>query len=150
MSDDLNQLETWIGDLYARLDAKHMSRVNRTVGTTLRRSQAQRIIAQQNPDGSQYAPRSNRRLRTKKGTIRRRKMFSRIRLNKYFINASNANEVTVGFRGRNAVIAAVHQYGESTKNFGRMIRMPKRELLGLTDQEIETIRDIYLSLLSGK
>lgn len=150
MSDDLKQLETWIGDLYARLDSKNMSRVNRTVGTALRRSQSQRIAAQQNPDGSQYTPRSNRRFRSKKGGIRRRKMFSRLRLAKYFVNASTSNEITVGFRGRNAMIAAVHQYGESTESFGRMVSMPQRVLLGLTDQEINDIRDIYLSLLSGK
>lgn len=146
MSNDLTQLEQWIGDLYSRLDTKNMSRVNRSVATHLRRSQSQRIAAQQNPDGSQYIPRSTR-TRTKKGAIRRRKMFSRIRLAKHFINSSNANEVSIGFRGRNAMIATVHQFGETAESFGRMIRMPKRELLGLTEAEINELREIYLALL---
>lgn len=144
---DLQELDTWLSALLSRLDDKHISQVNKSVGTFLRRSQSLRIAAQENPDGSKYAARS--KFRSRAGRIRRRKMFSKLRMVKHLKNISDANSITVGFRGRSSMVASVHQYGEDSVSYGRQISMPQRRLLGLTDAELDDIREIYLGVLTG-
>jgi phage virion morphogenesis protein len=79
------------------------------VATYLRRSQAERIAAQRNPDGSPYEPRKPR-LRNKKGAIRRT-MFEKLRQAKRLRKTATAQSATVTIGGRSARIARVHQYG---------------------------------------
>lgn len=151
MDNDLQVIEQWIGDLLARLDSKEQARVNRAVGIELRRSQAQRIANQQNPDGSAYEPRKRfKNLRGKKGAIRRKGMFTKLRTQKYLKGTSTASEISVGFRGRAAIIALEHQYGMDSRYKNQTFKMPVRKLLGLTQAELEQIRDAFLTQLAGK
>lgn len=151
MDNDLQLIEQWIGDLLARLDSRERAKVNRAVGVVLRRSQAQRIASQQNPDGSAYEPRKqSKNFRGKKGKIRRKGMFTKLRTQKYLKATSTASEISVGFRARGAVIALVHQYGKESKNKNTTFKMPMRKLLGLTEEELEQISNAFLSQLAGK
>lgn len=151
MDNDLQLIEQWIGDLLARLDSREQAKVNRAVGVVLRRSQAQRIASQQNPDGSAYEPRKqSKNFRGKKGKIRRKGMFTKLRTQKYLKATSTASEISVGFRARGAVIALVHQYGKESKNKNTTFKMPMRKLLGLTEEELEQISNAFLSQLAGK
>ena len=61
MSDDLRALETWAGALLAKLQPAQRRAINHQVAIDLRRSQAQRIKAQQGPDGAAYPPRKRRK-----------------------------------------------------------------------------------------
>ena len=119
------------------------------MGTELRRSQAQRIAAQENPDGSKYSPRSKKNFRGKQGGIRRKAMFSRLRTTKHLINQSNNSEISVGFRARSAMIAVVHQYGLKAESFGSSFTMPKRQLLGFKQSELDDIKDAFIQFLAG-
>lgn len=151
MDNDLQAIEQWIGDLLARLDSKEQVRVNRAVGIALRRSQAQRIASQQNPDGSAYEPRKqSKNFRDKKGKIRRKGMFTKLRTQKYLKATSTASEISVGFRGRAAVIALVHQYAKDSRYKNTTFKMPMRKLLGLTEEELEQISNAFLNQLAGK
>ncbi len=151
MDNDLQVIEQWIGDLLARLDSKEQARVNRAVGIALRRSQAQRIASQQNPDGSAYEPRKqSKNFRGKKGKIRRKGMFTKLRTQKYLKATSTASEISVGFRGRAAVIALVHQYAKDSRYKNTTFKMPMRKLLGLTEEELEQISNAFLNQLAGK
>lgn len=90
----------------------------------LRRSQAQRIKAQQGPDGAAYPPRKKRKeLKGKKGQIKRQKaaIFAKIRTTKFLNGKATGNHVEVGFVGRVARIARVHQFREKERisNTGR-------------------------------
>ncbi|MGX1020896.1 phage virion morphogenesis protein [Pseudomonas sp. Y3 TE3536] len=49
---DLNALEEWIDTLLQHLKPSERTKLTRSVGQQLRRSQQQRIIAQRNPNGS--------------------------------------------------------------------------------------------------
>ncbi|QDQ87656.1 phage virion morphogenesis protein [Alcaligenaceae bacterium SJ-26] len=150
MLDDFRALDDWLAGLLANIEPAARRRVNRLVAADLRRSQSQRIARQQNPDGSRYQPRrTDKRMRSKAGAVRRRAMFARLRTNRYLKSWSSADAADVGFRGRAAMIAAVHQAGDDVTENGQTFRMPKRELLGFTEQELEQLADLYLRHLAG-
>ncbi|MNE73658.1 Phage virion morphogenesis family protein [compost metagenome] len=123
----------------------------RTIAQQLRRSQQQRVTAQRNPDGSQYAPRKQRDLRGKQGRIQRKlKMFRKLRTASYLKARGDSNLVSVGFAGRIARIARVHQYGlkDRAERGAKDVRYDQREVLGFTDAELELIRDTLLAHLT--
>lgn len=149
MSNDLSTLETWAGALLAKLQPAHRNAVNRKVAQDLRRSQAQRIAAQRDPDGAGYTPRKQRKdLRGKKGRIKRQRaaMFDKLRLQKHLKIKPDASQIAIGFFGRVARIARVHQYGLSDRvaDKGPQYQYPARQLLGFSEADRELIRDSLL------
>ncbi|HWX03206.1 phage virion morphogenesis protein [Collimonas sp.] len=113
----------------------------------LRRSQAQRIASQQAPDGTPYAARKQRKnLRGKKGRIKRQKaaMFQKIRTQKNLKIEQDENQLSVGFFGRVARIARVHQEGLTDKvaKKGPAYHYPARPLLGFSAADQVLIRDL--------
>lgn len=148
MSEDLQALETWAAPLLQRLQPAERGRLSRAIGTTLRRSQQRRIAAQKNPDGSTYVPRRKQAAgRERAGRIKRAAMFRKLRQAKHLRIRANPHQVSVGFFGRAARIARVHQEGltDAVSKNGRRITYEKRQLLGLTPAETERIKDIVLN-----
>lgn len=151
MASNLEALETWAAVLLARLEPGERSKLARTIGQELRRSQQKRVMAQENPDGSRYAPRKKRDLRGKQGRIRRKlAMFKKLRTASYLKVRGDSNAVTVGFTGRIARIARVHQYGlkDRADRGAPDVQYAKREVLGFTDADLDLIRDGLLSHLT--
>ncbi|OHV11203.1 phage virion morphogenesis protein [Kushneria phosphatilytica] len=147
-SDDMQQLDDWLAPLIARLDAHERRRLARVVATDLRRAQRERIKRQQNPDGSDFAPRKSR---DRQGAIRRGVMFSKLRTAKYLRTRTSPDGATVGFFGRVASIARTHQYGlrdRVTEN-GPRVKYAQRELLGFSEADREHVRDLILDHLGG-
>ncbi|MEO1852710.1 phage virion morphogenesis protein [Chromohalobacter sp.] len=145
--DDLQRLDDWLAPLLARLSAHERRRLARVVATDLRRSQRERIKRQENPDGSDYAP---RRSRDRQGAIRRNAMFSKLRTAKYLRIRSSADVATVGFFGPVASIARTHQYGlrdRVTEN-GPRVEYARRELLGFAGPDRERVAHLVLDHLS--
>lgn len=124
----------------------------RNIGQALRKNQQARIARQENPDGTAFEPRKPRKeFGKKKGRIKRKAMFAKLRMARYFKIQSNANEVSVGFNGSSAMIAKVHQYGllsspSKTKDF--KVRYAQRELLGFSQSDLDVIEDLVLAQLS--
>jgi phage virion morphogenesis protein len=147
MSDNLNALEDWAGALLAKLQPTERRKLNQTIARELRRSQQQRIAAQQNPDGSAYAPRKPRKNLRRQGRI---KMFAKLRQAKHLKLQSDADSIAVGFLGNSARIARVHQLGlaDRPERKGPEIRYARRELLGFTEAELDMIRDRLLHHLA--
>ena len=146
MNDNLDALETWAATLLAKLQPAQRRMVIRQVAQDLRRSQSQRIATQQQPDGTSYVPRKN--LRQKKGRIKqqRQQMFSKMRTATHLkINADDA-QLAIGFVGRIARIARVHQEGlrERVAKNGPEYQYPSRVLLGFSDADRELIQDSLL------
>jgi len=155
MSDNLSALETWAGTLLAQLQPGQRRIVTRRIAQDLRRSQAQRIASQQAPDGTPYATRKQRKnLRGKKGRIKRQKaaMFEKIRTYKNLKTEQDGNQLSVGFFGRVARIARVHQEGATDKvsKKGQGVRYPTRPLLGFSATDQALIRDSLLRHLTPK
>lgn len=154
--DDLSALEGWAGALLNQLSPAERRKVAIDVGRELRRSQQKRITQQKNPDGSAYVPRKPRLtmtssgLREKAGRIKRRAMFAKLRTVKHFKVEADSEGITIGFAGRAARLASVHQYGESSvvARGGRSYQYPVRQLLGFTIAEQEMIREKLLEQLS--
>lgn len=148
MTNRLEALEDWAAGLLGQFEPASRNKLARSIGQALRRSQQQRIIAQQNPDGAKYAPRKERTLRGKLGRVKRRvKMFQKLRTASFLKMQRNGDNISVGYIGRIARIARVHQYGLSdraTRDAPR-VRYEQRQILGFTSSDLELIRDQILS-----
>ncbi|WP_455805142.1 phage virion morphogenesis protein [Pseudomonas fluorescens] len=152
MTDRLETLEDWAAGLLGQLEPTSRNKLARSVGQALRRSQQQRITAQQNPDGSKYAPRKQRNLRGKQGRVKRKvKMFQKLRTGSFLKVQGDGNAISVGFTGRVARIARVHQYGLKDRAEQRAldVNYAQREILGFTEGDLQLIRDILLTQLTS-
>mgnify|MGYP000369987608 CR=1 FL=1 len=158
MSDDFSDVQAWAAALLAQLRPAERRRVNRAVAVELRRSQSQRIAAQQDPDGTPYAPRRTKKnLRGKAGSIRRR-MFARLRTARYLrVLATDTDAIVgytdaiVGYTGATARLALVHQEGRTDRPAPGQspVRYPRRKLLGFTQQERDAVLDALARHLAG-
>ncbi|GAB5098708.1 phage virion morphogenesis protein [Caballeronia sp. HLA56] len=152
MQNQLDDFEAWAGGLLSKLQPAARRAAMRDVARVLRRSQQTRIAAQRNPDGAAYEPRKPRfevgakKLRDKRGRIKRAAMFAKLRTIRYMRTEVGADGLAIGFAGRVARIARIHQFGETAPVApgGRDYRYPARTLLGFTDADRELIRDMLL------
>ncbi|NWN46906.1 phage virion morphogenesis protein [Pseudomonas sp. MAFF 301514] len=150
MANNLEVLETWAAALLDRLEPGERSKLARSIGQELRRSQQKRVMAQENPDGSKFAPRKQRNLRRKQGRVKRKlAMFKKLRTASYLKVRGDSNAVQVGFTGRIARIARVHQFGlkDRAERGAPDVRYEQRELLGFTETDLDVIRDSLLKTL---
>ena len=143
MANDLEALEDWAGVLLSKLEPAARSKLARSLAQKLRRSQQQRVNQQRNPDGSPYAARKPRDLKGKKGRIKRQaKMFQKLPKASYMKAKGDAQSITVGFTGRVARIARVHQYGliDRAEANAPEVKYGQRRILGFTEADLELIR----------
>lgn len=151
MAHNLEALETWAAVLLDRLEPGERSKLARSIGQELRRSQQKRVMAQENPDGSKFAPRKQRNLRGKQGRVKRKlAMFKKLRTASYLKVRGDSNAVTVGFTGRIARIARVHQYGlrDRAERGAPEVQYDQREVLGFNQIDLEMIKDRLLHHLT--
>lgn len=152
--DDLQRLEDWVAPLLARLSAPERRRLAMVVARDLRASNTASMRAQQAPDGAGWEPRKNK-LRDESGRIRTRAkaqgMFVKLRAAKYLRAKATPTEAIVAFAGRAERIARVHQFGlrDKVKPGGPDYDYPARQLLGITDEQIERVRDLLLQHVAG-
>ncbi len=152
MADSLDQLAAWAAPLLAQLTPAARRAAMREVAKVLRQRQAERIKAQQNPDGSPYeARRPRQQLKAKAGAIRR-DMFARMRRPATLRMSSSTDEAVVFINPRAAATARVHQYGLRDKVDWRQAKSPtvryaRRELLGFTEADVNTIAEVISSHL---
>ena len=143
---DFADLEALAGALLRRVDAGERSKVLRVMARMLRSSQATRIARQQDPDGQAFAARKTQpagRLR-RGGTIKRKAMFRKLRNTSNLKAGSTDTEAWVGFSGRAARIARVHQEGleDAPATGAKPVRYARRILLGDTEAERQALLDI--------
>ena len=148
----VDEIQAKLTALIANLSPQARRSLGRKIGQALRKSQANRIARQQNPDGSAFEPRKPRKdFRKKQGRIKRKAMFAKLRTAQHLKVRSNGNEVSVGFNSASAAIANVHQYGlQGTvdKNKGFKVQYAQRELLGFSESDVELIEGLILEQLS--
>lgn len=148
----VEEVQAKLNALINNLSPQARRQLARNIGQALRKNQQARIARQENPDGTAFEPRKPRKeFGKKKGRIKRKAMFAKLRTARYFKIQSNANEVSVGFNGSSAMIAKVHQYGlisspSKTKDF--KVRYAQRELLGFSQSDLDVIEDLVLAQLS--
>lgn len=150
MSDDLQQLESWLTPLINRLSPKERRVLAREVARDLRIANRERIKAQTNPDGTPYEPRSE--IRGRSGRFRRKAMFSKLRTAKYLRIKTTADTAEVGFLGRINRIARVHHYGlrDRVEKGGPQHQYARRELVGITPADSERISNKVIEHINLK
>lgn len=148
MSDDLQQLDAWLTPLIDRLTPKERRVLARNVARDLRIANRERIKAQTSPDGTPFEPRTQ--LRGRRGAIRRKTMFNKLRTAKYLRIKTNADEAAVGFMGRVNRIARVHHYGlrDRVEKGGPQHQYARRELVGITAADRNRIANSVLNHLT--
>lgn len=146
--DNLDQLSQLADRLLSQMQPAQRRVLARRVATDLRRSQARRIREQRNPNGSPFQPRKN--LRRRKGRIRRKAMFAKLRQARYMRTFASPHEAAVHFTRRVERIARVHQAGavDAVAPGGPRVRYPRRELLGFARGDIQRIRALILEHLT--
>lgn len=148
----VEEVQAKLTALINNLSPQARRQLARNIGQALRKNQQARIARQENPDGTAFEPRKPRKeFGKKKGRIKRKAMFVKLRTARYFKIQSNANEVSVGFTGPSSTIAKIHQYGlmsspSKTKDF--KVRYAQRELLGFSQSDLDVIEDLVLAQLS--
>lgn len=85
----------------------------------------------------------------KRTTIRQRAMFRKIRRGGILQAGQNDHEAWIGFGGRVAEVARVHQFGlrDRPARHAREVRYARRELLGMTAQDREDLLDAVIAHL---
>lgn len=140
-ADPTAALDDWLRTVLNSAAPGHRRALLRALIATLRRSQADRIAAQRNPDGSPYQARKPQpQLRDTRGQLRRT-MFARLRTSAHLKADATANDATLHIDGAAGRIARVHQFGlqdRVQRGRGLTIRYPVRQLLGLTEDDKRT------------
>ena len=150
---DFADMEALAGALLRRVDAGERSKILRVMARTLRSSQALRIARQQEPDGQRFAARKAQpvgRLR-RGGTIKRKAMFRKLRNTSNLKAGATDTEAWVGFNGRAARIARVHQEGleDAPAKGVKPVRYARRMLLGDTGAERQAVLDVLFAYVAN-
>jgi phage virion morphogenesis protein len=134
--------------LLQKLDSRGRAQLARKAAQQLRRSQQQRIRAQVNPDGSPYVPRKPRHLRGKKGRIKGR-MFEKLKMARYLKAKGTPQQAVTGFAGRVSRVARVHQHGlkDRAERDAPKIRYAKRQLLGISPEDLQEVRELIIDTI---
>ena len=107
---DLGEIDQLARALLRQIEPGRRRQFLRGIARDVRKSQSDRIARQIQPDGSQFAPRKTK-AEARKGRLRSKMMFRRLRLAKYLRSGADGGEAWVGFDGRAAAIARIHQEG---------------------------------------
>lgn len=143
-ADDLIRLTNWANGLLASMEPAARRQLAGEIARTLRASQAKRIRANIQPDGSPMAQRKPQpKLKKNRGRLRR-EMFYKISNPTWLKARASEQQAVVEFVGTANRLATIHQYGLKDRIKGREIRYPARELLGITHQEVERLEELLL------
>lgn len=151
---DLTKVEDWLDGLMLRLEPDARRKLSLKVGQSLRRSNAQRIAANKEPDGKAMAPRRPR-IGPDGKPIRRKRMFRRLRMARNMRIKATPDSVELDFGGGNAQrIAEVHHDGRTDRvgrtRDGRTIRAryEARRLLGFGGDDMERVLESVMQSLA--
>ena len=158
MADDLDRLADWIVPLLHQLQPAQRRMLAREIARALRADNAQRMRAQVGPDGTPWTPRKAQpagRSRARRGQLRKPPksgaMFTKLRQARHFKTSATDAEAAAFFSGMAERIARVHHLGlrDRVKPGGPMYEYPARELLGITPEFNESVRDRILRHLAA-
>lgn len=130
--DAIAGLNHWLDQLALQLEPGQRRDLMRRLAQGLRTRFRDRIKQQRDPDGHRYIPRK----RDQVGNIKRQgAMFQRIgaRIKTDY----SADHAAVGFGGRDATVARVHQDGGMARpsRLSSPVRYSRRELVGFSDDD---------------
>lgn len=138
-----------LAGLIAALSPAGRRRMAADIAKTLRTSQQRRIKTQTAPDGTPYAARKRRSVRSKKGRIKR-EMFMKLRTSRFMKATGRDDAVVVEFTGKVQRMAKVHQFGlkDRPNPHSRDVRYAVRTLLGFKLSDESLINEVLIKHLS--
>ena len=125
-------LEHWLDQIALRLEPTQRRELMRRLAQGLRVRTRDRIKQQRDPDGNRFIPRKRNQIGNKK---RQGALFQNI--GKQIKTEYSANHAAVGFGGRTAVVAEVHQQGKTIKpsRYAKATNYPIRALVGFSQDD---------------
>ncbi|ELM3616083.1 phage virion morphogenesis protein [Aeromonas sobria] len=144
-TDELSRLTSWADGLLASMTPAARRQLMGELARNLRASQSKRIRANIQPDGSSMTLRKPLKKLAKKRGATRRKMFQHLVSPRWLKATSTEHQAVVEFVGSANRLATIHQYGLKDRIKGREISYPARELLGITNQEVEKLEELLLA-----
>ncbi|HHQ4773102.1 TPA: phage virion morphogenesis protein [Aeromonas veronii] len=148
MTDALEQLGQQAEALIGKLSAPERRKLAAELARAMRATQAERIRANKQPDGTAMTPRKPQpKLRDRRGGTRR-KMFAKLVKPAWFKATATTNEAAVEFKGSANRLAIVHHFGLRDKINGKAVQYPERQLIGITDADIDRVEDALLKHLT--
>tara|TARA_R110000751_G_scaffold15083_10_gene48786 strand:- start:1924 stop:2376 length:453 start_codon:yes stop_codon:yes gene_type:complete len=149
MNNGFEQLDSWIVSAIQSMQPASRKRLLREIARDIRKSNQSRITKQVSPTGERWPARKP----GQNGKIRQAaKMLIGFRAARRLRIKTSKDDVTIGFRGSTAKIAAVHQYGafDYVEKGGPKIKYPKREILGLSVTDKAMIRRRLLDHIADR
>ncbi|VEB25903.1 Mu-like prophage protein gpG [Actinobacillus lignieresii] len=146
-----DKIQAKFEELIARLTPTGRKALTKEIGKRLAQSQRQRIKAQKNSDGSEFEPRRKQPKQTTKRRVKAKKMFAKLGTARLMKTQITTEGVEIGYRGGDAVVAGVHQFGRKIRPFkGKSfeVEYAKREVLGLTEDDEQMIENIIIEYLA--
>ncbi|MDG6896592.1 hypothetical protein A6A19_00925 [Actinobacillus delphinicola] len=149
MSNDFEEVQQRFKGLIIALAPSARLKLMRQISIDLAKNQRKRITAQQNPDGTAFAPRKiSLRRRKKQNRIKTKKMFSKIKSARFLKRTVTDNGLTIGYSGKISEIASMHQYGGIERHGKKVYHMPQREILGVSKEDKELVEKLIMQQLS--
>lgn len=139
---DFAALGTWLQPLLQRLSPQAQAQMMRRVAIELRKRNQQRTRSQVDTEGQPFVPR-------KSGDGQ--PMFRELTLARYFKTKATTNTAQVGFAGSASRIASVHNIGRTdvvNKARGLRYAYPRRQLLGISEEDQAFLQEVILDYLS--
>ena len=156
MADDFAPIADLAGALLQNVAGPSRRTLLRQLARDGQKAHRDRIARQLQPDGSAFEPRreqpQTRSSAKKKGRIRRKAMFRKLRLARYLKAGSTENEAWIGFTGRAAGVARIHQDGlpDAPAPGQAKVRYARRVLVGLSDADRERALDLLLDRVTAE
>lgn len=136
--DAIVGLNHWLDQIALRLEPGQRRELMRRLAQGLRVRHRDRIKQQRDPDGYRFIPRKRNQI----GRIKRQgALFQNI--GKQLKTEYSSDHAAVGFGGRTAFVASVHQEGKNIKpnKFAKATQYPIRKLVGFSKDDIKWIHE---------
>lgn len=145
-ADALAPVERWLTDAVSALEPEARKKLMTEIGRELRTRTRRRMAAQQAPDGTPWRPRK----RAMDGRVKSyAKMMQGLRDLRRLDLKATPEGMELGWSGRNAMIANVHQMGDvdEVHRHGPRVKYTARPLIGLPPDDLEFVRQRLLAAL---
>ena len=137
--DAYSGLDHWLDQIALRLEPTQRRELMRRLAQGLRVRTRDRIKQQRDPDGNRFIPRKRNQIGNKK---RQGALFQNI--GKQLKTEYSADYAAVGFGGRTATVAEIHQQGKTIKpsRYAKATNYPIRALVGFSQDDEKWMREI--------
>lgn len=127
--------------LLERVSPANRQKLINKIGRSLKQANQKRMTAQTSPDGQRWQARS-------KSSNGKGKMMKKLKSQLSIKNSGD--ELKLGFFGSGGRLANTHHFGLSEQLKSGFATYPVRELIGITDEDENTINELVEQMINGE